>query len=63
MVGQCDSAGATKWEWDWWSVVLSAPINLSVKFLVETFENPVVVQFILLYTKSEAENCMLTQLS
>ena len=35
--------------------VLSAPTNPSVKFLVNPFENPVVVQFILLYAKIEAE--------
>ena len=53
MVGQCDSAGATKMGLV--ECVLSAPTNLSVKFLVNPFENPVVVQFILLYAKSEAE--------
>ena len=53
MVGQCDSAGTTKMGLV--ECVLSAPTNPSVKFLVNPFENPVFVQFILLYAKSEAE--------
>ena len=53
MVGQCDSTGATKMGLV--ECMLSAPTNASVKLLVNTLENPVFVQFILLYVKSEAE--------
>ena len=35
--------------------VLSAPTHPSLKLLVNPFKNPVVIQFILLYTKSEDE--------
>ena len=53
MVVQCESAGASKMGLV--ECMLSAPTNQSVKFLVNPFENPVVVQFILLYAKTEDE--------
>ncbi len=53
MVVQCKSVGASKMGLV--ECMLSAPTNQSVKFLVNPFENPVVVQFILLYAKTEDE--------
>ena len=53
MMVQCGSADATRMGLV--ECVLSAPTHPSLRLLVNPFENPVVIQFILLYTKSEDE--------
>ena len=51
MIVQCDSADPRKMGLV--ECVLSAPTHPSLRFLINPFEKPVAIQFILLYTKSE----------